>query len=94
MKSSSGILRKTGFNSPSSMRSPPIRASSASAISPSTCICTFRRTIPLAGKSFVTLEEIAKYRIIVHRYTGFWLTICQQYIPESNLLIQGIHGRH
>lgn len=43
---------------------------------------------PLAGKSFVTLEEIAKYRIIVHRYTGFWLTICQQYIPESNLLIQ------
>lgn len=46
------------------------------------------RDHPLAKRKSVTLKEIAQYQVIVLRYVGFWLKICQDVIPESNLFIQ------
>lgn len=52
-------------------------------------ICIFvRKDHPLAHRKNITLKELSKYSILVSRHIGFWLPLCQQNLPSSNLLVQ------
>ena len=43
---------------------------------------------PLSDRSGVSMKDLKGLNILVHRYSGFWLDICRENLPDANLLIQ------
>ena len=43
---------------------------------------------PIAGKDYVTFEELRGLRILVSAHIGFWMDICKKHLDEANLLVQ------